>query len=296
VFRDDHDAALARLKAVEDELARERDKDVKQESRLASLEAQLAAAKEKLRATEAELAKHKPPEPRSQSKPAESSVTPRPPGRGAAIAAGMVLVLIVIVGIAMMRRGRQDHTAPSAGRAPAAQATPFMPDQISDLLNEMRTRANEQLPGARLVQVRSAGITPDGTLHDTYGKLDAVFQHEVLIVEPEVDPNVPIGAAPRVEPSVLDRYKCVYISRTTRGWEDDSPLNSLGMCALGDLWANSDLQPRCSMRSIWQRAIADGAPRDAIAEISFTTSNVWNFRINDQRMSFAQNYVDDCTR
>jgi hypothetical protein len=304
VFRSDHEAALARLQALEEELARERDKDVKQEARLAALEAQLATAKDQLRETAAELALHKPPPPKSESKlklPAGSERTgdvPRPPGRGAAIAAVTALTAVTLIGFLMMKRGNRSGDPP-AGRAtlPVTVEVPnlYIPDQVSEMLDEMRSRAEKELPGARLVQLRSKGITSQGELHATFGELEAVFQREMPTPEPEVDPNVPIGAAPPVEPNALDRFKCLYLTRNPRGW-DDSALYSMNMCALGDLWANTDLHPQCSMRSIWARAITDGAPRDAVAEIGFTSSHVWNFRINDQRMQFSQNYVDDCRR
>jgi hypothetical protein len=303
VFRDDHEAALARLQALEEELARERAKDVKQEQRLDSLEAQLAAAKEKLRQTEAELAIHKPPEPpRRESRlrpPAGSEPYPNPPlppGRGAAIAAATLLIGVVVIGLVMMKRSRtEDAGAGSATReVPAPESTPFMTDQVSDLLPDLRAYGHERLPGSRMVELEGKGITSDGSLHETYGAIDGTFYVKARRPEPEVDPNLPVGAAPPVHAS-LDEHKCTYVRRDAKGWAEH-PMSVMNMCVMGDLFGQvSELEPSCSMRSIWSRAIADGAPADAIAEISLRRG-LWHFTINDQRLQFRRTYSDDCRR
>lgn len=59
MFRDDHEAALARIAALEAELERERAGDAAKSRRLAQLEQQLDEARRKLLATQAELVKHR---------------------------------------------------------------------------------------------------------------------------------------------------------------------------------------------------------------------------------------------
>ncbi|HEY5921944.1 MAG TPA: hypothetical protein VIV11_09755 [Kofleriaceae bacterium] len=303
MFRDDHEAALARLEAVEAELAKEKSKDVRQEQRLASLEAELRAAKSKLRETEAELAKHRPPLPEPVALPKPASTAARPTSaedaqlarRRAMLAFGLLAAAFVVgLSIYATKAGREDseyNTSTTEETKPQQKLA--LPDSISALLPEIRARGEQELPGSRLIELSGKGITSEGALHETYGELEATFYRTVEPVEPEVDPKLPVGAAPPVAHSSLDRHKCAYVRRTATGWQEHS-LAAFQMCVLGDLYeGRSALEPSCTMKTIWQRAIADGAPANAIAEISLQQSR-WEFEINDQRLQFARTYSDDC--
>ena len=296
MFRDDHEAALARLQAVEAELANEKSKDVKQEQRLASLEAELRAAKAKLHETETELAKHRPPPPKPAPTPApfvEDAQGVRP--RSMLTLGLLAAVLVSVVGLAvwaniMSRRDSQHTRTPDPPKAELA-----LPDSISALLPEIRARGEQELPGSRLVELSGEGITSEGALHETYGELEATFYRTVEPAEPEVDPKLPVGAAPPVAHSPLDRHKCAYVKRTATGWRKDG-LAGFHLCILGDRYERrSSLDPACTMKSIWQRAIVDGAPANGIAMISLQQSE-WEFEINDQRLQFRRTYRDDCQR
>ena len=118
MFRDDHEAALARIAALEAELARAREDDVAQAQRIERLEDQLAVARRKLTSTEEELDQHR-PRPRSAHKP---SAVRRPVAasepvamhkqasdRGAAIAVAVLLVAIVVVGLVLMVQSGSLH-------------------------------------------------------------------------------------------------------------------------------------------------------------------------------------------
>jgi hypothetical protein len=113
--------------------------------------------------------------------------------------------------------------------------------------------------------------------------------------EPVVDPKLPVGAAPPVQRSSFDRHKCIHVVRTATRWQDGR-FGEITMCVMGDLYERrSALEPRCTTKTIWQRAIADGAPADAIAEITLEQSS-WHFEIYDQRLRFSRSYADDCRR
>jgi hypothetical protein len=126
-YRDDHEAALARIDALEDELSRERAGDFAQEQRIAQLEAQLARAKEQVRqAEDAGFRLEKPPvstRPRQRAVPVEiEDPAPRAPGdRGVAIFVSVLLLAIVAVGLVLIAT---THTPQPAASSPAGQAPP----------------------------------------------------------------------------------------------------------------------------------------------------------------------------
>ena len=62
-YRDDHEAALARMDALTAELARARTDDVQQEARIAALEAELAEERDKAARAQAALDELRPPAP-----------------------------------------------------------------------------------------------------------------------------------------------------------------------------------------------------------------------------------------
>jgi hypothetical protein len=53
---------------------------------------------------------------------------------------------------------------------------------------------------------------------------------------------------------------------------------------------------RCTVIQIWQRALADGAPANAVAKISTIGGIGWTFAIDDapRDVHFSRSYDDDC--
>ncbi len=113
MFRDDHEAALARIAALEEELARKRQEDVVEAVNVERLERQLGDAKRKLAQTEEELEQYRPrpkPKRRADSAPKRDFVAATEPlsiekptsGRGGAIFVAVLLVAIVAVGLVLM--------------------------------------------------------------------------------------------------------------------------------------------------------------------------------------------------
>jgi hypothetical protein len=133
VFRDDHDAALARIDALEAELARSRSDDAKQAARIEKLETQLAQAKAKLAAAEQASPAQRPKvAPRVQQpdwgstrvKPPAAPIAgaleppqdrrPRSGGHAAAIVVAILLLAVLAAGFLLMAMSHHD-----AGPQPA---------------------------------------------------------------------------------------------------------------------------------------------------------------------------------
>src|SRR5690606_601117 len=94
------------------------------------------------------------------------------------------------------------------------------------------------------------------------------------------DPNLPLGAK--------QEYKCMFriMFDDQGGWSAPIP----GQC-------NEPLlgPPKCTSVQIWKKALARGAPRNAIAELGYRGWNKrarWYFTIEGTK--FSQMYHDDC--
>lgn len=291
MYRDDHDAALARIAALEADLARERSDDAARETKLAKLEAALVKERAELARLEAEVQRLRPAKPRppAPERPPEPGPPPAASTESTYVRLGLFFTIVglLIVVAAASRCGKRKRDV----EAPPPPRVAKMPDAIEGLVAEGRKRAAEVLPAGRLVRLDAKGVTENGELHPSYGELVLEFQADrPPPAAPEVDPSVPIGAAPPIERSRFDDYECKTLRHQNGQWT----ISDIGMCGLGDLYAGkSDLEPSCTTASIWQRALRDGAPSGAIAEITLGSSS-WQFAIRDQRASFTKNYPDDC--
>ncbi len=295
-MRNDHDAALARVKALEDELARERADDHRRDERMAALDAELRSARQLLEAAARELAELRPPAPASPPvRPPALAPVPAPdPGRAWIIAVGIVGVIIVLLVLVSVRSRSPSRSGPAVSKAPARKPVDVMPDDIAGYLEEARAKAQELLPGSRIISMTGEGIDQHGRLHPSYGEF-SVELHRVNPSPDEVEePGRPIGAPPPPQ-APHDDYSCLFLDRDTTGWRDNVLAKSglTGFCPLGDLKANrSEISPVCTMKSIWQRALADGARDGAIAKIRY--EGRWHFEIDDDRARFERDYDDDC--
>ncbi|HEY5938033.1 MAG TPA: hypothetical protein VIU61_25460 [Kofleriaceae bacterium] len=290
MYRNDHDAALARIAALEADLARERSDDAAREDKLAKLQAALVKERAELGRLEAEVQRLRPAKPKpALERPPEPSPAPAANGMSSHVRLGlfftMMGLLIVIAAASRCGKRKKDVEAPPPLRIAK------MPDAIEGLWAEGQKRAAEVLPGGRLVTMTAKGVTETGELHPSYGELVMEFQADLPPPsEPRVDPSVPIGAAPPIERSTFDDYEC----KTLRHQSGEWTVSTVTMCILGDLYkGKSGLEPRCTTASIWQRALLDGAPSGAIAELRLDRHS-WRFEIRDQRASFDKTYPDDC--
>ena len=294
MFRDDHEAALARIAALEADLKRERSEDADRARKLARIEATLAKERAELARAEAELAKLRPAKPkpapvRPAPVPAPAADVPAAPNAYLApvVFFGVMFVMIVIaLATRCGKRGSIDPEEPS-------RTWPRVPDEVDKLVAEATRRGGEALAGSKMLTLELTGVTEEGKLHPEYGSLQAYFQVEAAPApRPEIDPSVPIGAAPPPERSPFANYRCTTLTYQKGEWSAESLGD--GICITGELFKNqSALAPRCTTASIWARAIADGAPKGAIAEILLRPYG-WRFSIRDQRVTFERNYEDDC--
>jgi hypothetical protein len=285
VYRDDHEAALARVAALEAEIARDAVNDEAREARLAGLERELVTARKQLEAAKVELEKLR-PEPKPPAKREPITSTPPPsaqPWIPIALAVGVLVLIVVAFALSRSSKARRAPTTPEPAQT-------VLPDEVSRLIDEGRARAEKLMPGAILTRIDAKGVTEQGSLHPEFGELELQFRHEnPRPPKPEVDPNLPIGAPRPPEPE-YHRWSCVYVTQTHGVWKD---VDLRDMCSLYVEHDYSNLTPRCTMRSVWVRARAAGAPANAIAHIQLDGGS-WGFDIADERASIKQSFEDSC--
>jgi len=107
-------------------------------------------------------------------------------------------------------------------------------------------------------------------------------------VAPDDDPKRRTGAP--IKPRSTDPLRCAEVSWTPSGrWKYEVR----GRCRV----AERPL-PRCTVAEIWKRALAKGAPADALAVLVLreTSRRAWSFKITDEprNVSFSQSFLDDC--
>jgi len=138
-------------------------------------------------------------------------------------------------------------------------------------------------------------VRADGTLDPKYGELEIEFGASARPLEQLDDPSRPTGAPlPSPPPNAKPR-------------ENGCPKPAW----IGGKWTLRDgycrrqeplVGPRCTAKVIWDRAIAQGAPKDAIAVLKidspndFGSSALWRFEISDRlrKIQFRKSYKDDC--
>jgi hypothetical protein len=120
-------------------------------------------------------------------------------------------------------------------------------------------------------------------LDDTHGKLYASFGR----VAPTGDDPKRKTGAPITKAAVNDCFGLVWDRE--RGW-----VKVREQCAQA-----YEAGIRCSVREIWKRAIAAGAPADALATLTITLkpgTRAWGFWITDEPrgVDISQGFEDDC--
>ncbi len=300
MYRDDHDAALARVTALSEELDREHAANTKRDARIRELTSALDDANVELARTKGELTRLRPPPARPYVTP-RPAVAPSPPSPGGpwkrvVVGLGTVLVVAAIAG---SKRTKNPSPPLPIRVTPPARA---LPDEVSALLPEALARGSQLLPGGRLISLTAHGIDAHGALHPRYGGMELELErNNAQPPPPPSDPEAPIGA-PRPPEPAWERTSCAEIERSGDGtWNDRT-----SYCfAAPDQPA---FVPACTMRALWERAIADGARRDALANISWASSTMfdlmvvrdhqssysWHFVIDDPRAPFDHSYDDDC--
>jgi len=295
-YRDDHDAALARIESLEHELAAARDDDTEQAEKIRELERALGEARVQRERAERELAALKPPpRPKEVAVPAPEAPAPTHESRSSVGPAVLVALLIAALGIGALlsfgRKGSGGTRGPGVEPRSAQPVEAATPDDTSRLIDEAIARGKQKLAGGYLSSIEIHGIDQTGKVHTEYeGALMVKFYRQRPVVPP---PERPIGApAPAGLPD--DGFDCLQVAKLG-GIGDWVELDS-DMCKLAELYpTHSEAKPPvCTPTAIWKLARRDGAADGGLARIKYDGS--WRFEIRDSRAPFEKTYDDNCTR
>lgn len=194
------------------------------------------------------------------------------------------------------------NAAPVPNAEPA-RAGPPVPDAADIVLHRAFAHVSDAyaVSDAVLEYVRQ-----DGTLDPTYGHALFKFGHSPHPPPPPADdPKRPIGAPVPSGPSpvsLFDRGEdCPRVTWKAGKLDDEAGGVS---CELFMPPLLMPLRhPRCTVREIWKRAIAKGAPAQALARLqperemrSDEATQVWKFTIEDapRGIHIEETFADDC--
>lgn len=189
--------------------------------------------------------------------------------------------------------------APEAAQPVAVPVAPppvFPIDKLSTLpadapaervIDDVRRAVREVAPELGLTDIDVLYVRKDGTLDPTYGSLRIVLALSDAPDGVVDDPARPTGA-PIPEPTAVEqkRTSCPTLTFAKGVWS---------VQASGCRKAKRFLEP-CSITGLWTRALAAGAPADAVATLRATIAlDFWTFRIVDKvRKVEFQKYLHDC--
>jgi hypothetical protein len=165
----------------------------------------------------------------------------------------------------------------SGSDAPAMPATPAK-RQVDALMTAARA-VNKELG---IHEMQASYVEADGTLDETDGVLSMQFGATPIVVDnPKRKTGAPVAPANRPESCPLLSFtKAAGWTRTDEYCRDAAPY------------------PKCFVETIWKKAIAAGAPKDALAVIrySYVAEPKWSFVISDapRGVAISQSYNDDC--
>ena len=283
-YREDLDAALARVNACEEELNAARREHQIDRTRVAELEAALAAAKHAERVNRA-------------STRAASSSRPLPeasPGVRWPLVLGAVLVLggAAAFGLALMARS-----------TPVASST----IDVSGALPAAQTVARRTAPDMVLQRLRADNVGLEGSEHFVTSLSRVDYRFVSLTQGRNASPTVletreSLGASP---PSSTDSPCLIDVEYRSSG------MRSQVVASRGDASCREALPeaPRCMVVDVWKAALRKGAPTNALASLrlemsdyqapgttSYERAPVWTFTISGANTSgFTMKMLDRCT-
>lgn len=167
-------------------------------------------------------------------------------------------------------------------------ATPARNTVVESIVANVREVAAATAPELGLLRIKSSYVRSDGTLDPTYGELEiefVVLEGADGVID---DPNRPTGAPlPDVKPVERRRERCPTI-RLVRGRWSVTELTCYEKKVLSG--------PRCTVAEIWKRAIANGAPPNAVAVIQMDARYTWTFKVTDKvrGVDIDRAYDDNC--
>lgn len=163
------------------------------------------------------------------------------------------------------------------------------------LVRDARSFVATTAPDVVLQNIKAAYVRADGTLDPTYGTFEVEFGPSSRPLEMVDDPARPTGAPlPPPPPDTKQRERdCPKHAWKPAGWQ-----LKVGYCRKREPL----IGPRCTAKQIWDRAIANGAPKDALAVLAVepprdhTSTAMWHFTISDRlrKVNISRFYSDDC--
>lgn len=166
---------------------------------------------------------------------------------------------------------------------PAPEPRVTTPVPIDRVLADARSKAG---PGQVPWRIEIDYVRSDGLIDPAFGEVEVAFTTPQR--GPEDDPDRPTGAP--VKPSPKRPPQCHHLSWKQGVWSD-----RLVGCGPS---SGKVLDVRCTVPIIWERAISEGAPRDAVARLSITAGEAarWTFKIEDKvrDVRFNAAFTDDC--
>lgn len=293
-FRDDREALLARLDALQGELARAggaADREALRR-RVEELAAAVDEATDRLdrdRGALGELGARLDAVRRElggSSVPARSvasappAVAPAPP-RGARFPLWLAVIPVAAIAIASaLVRGGSSPDEAAVPLDPTQSAVPGDPRAFDPLAALDRARQRSLLgAGGQLSGIRAQYVSPNGRLD-----LEARAYHAQVVYTfyepgptPPPEADTPLGV-PR--PVSMGQYATVEVTSAGMTAFPPTPFPSGGAAP----------EPRCSFASLWAVARARGAPEGAVATIDYggtAAEGHWNFSIADTSTNFA---------
>jgi hypothetical protein len=194
-------------------------------------------------------------------------------------------LLLVVPALAACPKKKDDGPkATDSVERPVPEARVTTPVPIHELLAYARSKA----PGQPAWRISIDYVRPDGLIDPAYGEVHVWFGAP-RARQPGDDPTRPTGApvkpGPRPPPPT-----CHHLTWREGVWSD---------MVVGCSGATAAFEPKCPVPIIWERAIAKGAPRDAVAKLGLVTSGGavrWTFVIEDKprNVDFREMFLDDC--
>jgi len=184
---------------------------------------------------------------------------------------------------AALRAPPPDAAAPARPEAPASVAAPYPAD---DVLRAARQWLASERPMLVPAQATLSYVDRDGNFDAEHGRL---LLYTGYVSEKLDDPRRKTGApviAPARRPD-----RCTQLTWQAGGWEVRE-------------WSCRAVLPHvpgCAVKTVWERAIANAAPADALAVITLEARDdksppAWRFAITDdlRGVKVRHTFADDC--
>lgn len=205
-------------------------------------------------------------------------------------AAALVAVAVVVGGCTCKKKRDDDAIDRVVAAPPAVETASPDPRPITELMAEAQRRSK----GLPIARITIDYLGADGIMDPQYARLEVSFgQYESESeAKPGDDPNRRTGAPVPKKPPPPKPSQCPRVT-----WRDGTWENRSGFCA------KRVLPPACTPQLVWSKAMVKGAPRDAVAKLTYDgqlsktqDTATWRFEIVDEvrGVHFFQTFPDDC--